>query len=895
MVRVRFAFLISQRMSRLGVGLVLVLLTATGAAQGEDAKRPRTDLYGDPLPPGAVMRLGTIRLRHRHAQIAFSKDGKQLISCDDGGKVLVWDVVTGKPLCDKRLPWAGEAPGSVFLETLSPDGTTATGLDNRAPDDEHALSICDLKTAKERGKLPYLSSGGFNLVPTFSPDGKLLAIPMVSGARQIFCWEIWAVASLKKRQTLTNPAYALRSIVAFSPDGKRLAGLTDYEDGSGIAGKLLADLLLWETTSGKLLAKREKLTGTYADSLVFSPDGKTLALGGQKDVVVRFFSADTLTEKSRLKEPTHGSLHRVNQLVFSPDGRRFSAVYGKWNSNAEFESSVLVWELDGAKEPRQLPAHGRMQVAFSPDGKRLVCNDSGKIRLYDAASGRPLSQPPPHDGIVRTMAVSPDGKRIASRDELGVLNLWDTTTGKGLRISARRDLDISAFAFSADGKYIVAIGRARTEENRFLLQTWAAADGKALQQVEAKGGQGWLYAAEFSLDGKRVMTVFAELGEWDLPPAHMVVWDLFSGKRLQERTYKLQVRPSTEAKYPPTRQAHAAFAPGGEQLSVWLGDRVGLKEVSTGSLLAKLPKAVRSPLIFSSDGRLLVARIAPVNEDDPVAKSVEERSLIEVASGQEIFHLHLKTSSKIAFTPNGRGVVVSDHKNVCVWDTATGDKLYQMAWPESIVKATDDDGTSYVPCIVALPGGRVAASMTEGDILVWDLEASTWPNRKPSREFGRKERESLWSDLVGNARKAHHAIHVLTTIPIPTITLFQERFLPVTDDPRIEKLLADLDSDAFEAREAATRELTRLHYRAEPLLRRALENKPSLEIRRRIEAILAKPRLPSAEDLRALRVIAVLERIGTPEARGLLAKLAGGAASPETRAAQQALQRLKYR
>ena len=83
MLDARSILFTSCRMSRLGVGLVFVLLTATGAARGEDAKKPRTDLYGDPLPPGAVARLGTIRLRHANAEVAFSKDGKHLISCDN--------------------------------------------------------------------------------------------------------------------------------------------------------------------------------------------------------------------------------------------------------------------------------------------------------------------------------------------------------------------------------------------------------------------------------------------------------------------------------------------------------------------------------------------------------------------------------------------------------------------------------------------------------------------------------------------------------------------------------------------------------------------------------------------------------------------------------------------
>ena len=83
--------------------------------------------------------------------------------------------------------------------------------------------------------------------------------------------------------------------------------------------------------------------------------------------------------------------------------------------------------------------------------------------------------------------------------------------------------------------------------------------------------------------------------------------------------------------------------------------------------------------------------------------------------------------------------------------------------------------------------------------------------------------------------------------------------------------------------------------RAEPMLGQALQNNPSLEMRRRIEAILAAPRRPQAGDLRNLRAIAVLERIGTPEARVILEKLGGGAPTAETRAAQAALRRLRRR
>ena len=115
------------------------------------------------------------------------------------------------------------------------------------------------------------------------------------------------------------------------------------------------------------------------------------------------------------------------------------------------------------------------------------------------------------------------------------------------------------------------------------------------------------------------------------------------------------------------------------------------------------------------------------------------------------------------------------------------------------------------------------------------------------------------------------------------------------DTDRVKNLLADLDSDSFEKRKLASRELARVRYRIETMLRWALEKNPSLEMRRRLEALLAEPKRPPTEALRALRAIAVLERIGTPEAWRFLEKLAGGEASPEKRAAKSALQRLQYR
>jgi hypothetical protein len=113
---------------------------------------------------------------------------------------------------------------------------------------------------------------------------------------------------------------------------------------------------------------------------------------------------------------------------------------------------------------------------------------------------------------------------------------------------------------------------------------------------------------------------------------------------------------------------------------------------------------------------------------------------------------------------------------------------------------------------------------------------------------------------------------------------------------RLVRLLADLDSAEFAVREAASQELEGLGTTVRPALRQALEARPSPEVRRRLERLLARPvwRPTSASDRRALRAVAVLERIGTTPARELLVQWGLGA--PEawlTREAQAAVGRMR--
>src|SRR5262249_43283764 len=190
--------------------------------------------------------------------------------------------------------------------------------------------------------------------------------------------------------------------------------------------------------------------------------------------------------------------------------------------------------------------------------------------------------------------------------------------------------------------------------------------------------------------------------------------------------------------------------------------------------------------------------------------------------------------------------------------------------------------------------------MQDGTLLVWDLAPETWPRGAAATKLDRKQLDRLWADLAGeDAARAHRAVGELTAAPGASAALLKEMLKPTAppDKDQVSMLIANLDSNKFADRDAASKGLTRLRDEIEPILQRALSQSPSPETSRRIQAILSASALvPTGESLRSLRAVAVLEHIATPEARQLLDKLAGGAPQARlTREAKATLERLERR
>jgi hypothetical protein len=242
----------------------------------------------------------------------------------------------------------------------------------------------------------------------------------------------------------------------------------------------------------------------------------------------------------------------------------------------------------------------------------------------------------------------------------------------------------------------------------------------------------------------------------------------------------------------------------------------------------------------------------------------------------------------LAFTPDGRTLAWSGHRDPAI-------HLLEVATGRERGRLTGHRGR--VETLTYSADGKVLISGSEDTTaLVWDLRG------RPGTPLTRADLDACWGDLAGaDAGRAYQAVRRLAAAPAEAVPYLGERLRPAAGDTRnLPRLIADLQSDQFAVRDRATKELKDLGEVAEPALRRALRGDPSLEARRRIEALLElrdrETSEPPPEKLRALRAIEILEWAGTADAQEVLRRLGRG--QPEvrlTRAARAALDRLAKR
>ncbi len=832
--------------------LCLAISAAATAPADDQAKAPergprRADLLGDPLPEGAVARLGTLRFRHESPieAIAFSPDGK-IVATGHSPIARLWDVATGKEL--RRLQ-GFHGRGLVF----SPDGKTLAGGGSRD------VRLWDVTT----GEVVRLYQGPKYPITALalSPDGRVLAATAPTGipGNGTHYWDIhlWGAATGKELRRWSDGITRISSL-AFSPDSKTLA-----------CGGENRHLRFWDVSSGKELSPFSALIA--GESLAFSPDGKLLAAVGSTPGASHC-SVSLWELATRRRLPQFGEDARFGfSLAFSPDGKTLGV--------SGFDGILRLWEVATGKFLRELGglppgvSRGgyRYPLAFSPRGKTVASSAfySNVLSLWDTETGQQHSDLAGHDAPVEDIVTSPDGKTVASRGQFDTtVRLWDAGTGQQRHVLRGHDARVGSLAFAPDGQTLVT--SAWNEDFRL----WDVATGKTLRQIKPAGSMPFTRLA-ISPDGRTLAGGTSQ--------GIVSTWDLATGSPL----LRFLAHPpliSSEGEFEDyVEVATLLFSPDSRMLvsgSYALSFHVWSRE--TGRLLRVFHESGSriggASLAFSADGRTLTAL------------GRGEKSFVwELASGKKRHEfrtppIHAGSPGFSAISADARTLAICGYPydTIGVWDLFDGKPLGQLKTRLADGHAGGVTGLAFLG-----RGRRMITASGDTTMLLWEEIAGKQHESAPDRGLSAERLAALWPALAdADAGQAYEAMRALMASPRQTVALFQEQLRPVPPVPRerVVQLIARLDDDRFAVREQATRELAGLSSLAETELKKVQASPPSLEVRVRVGHLLGRLTAPdfTSEELRVLRALEVLEQIGPldhagPQARGVLQRMAGGA------------------
>lgn len=503
---------------------------------------------------------------------------------------------------------------------------------------------------------------------------------------------------------------------------------------------------------------------------------------------------------------------------------------------------------------------------MSPQPRRFSDSLVLFLLLVPAAQGEPSPVRVKQGDTISAIAFSPDGKTLVSASWDRTVRLWDVATGKEMRAFIGHQAQVECVAFSPDGKQIASAGWDRT------LRLWDVATGKEIRQIgEHPDG---ILAIAFSPDGQ---TLASGNQDQKNQSGTLHLWDVATGHRVHRLLGHLGPVSAI------------AFAPDGKTLvSGGIDQTLRFWDVASGKEQRRIERLGGQQnwvfsLAFSPDGRLLAAGSA-----DKLVRLWETTGLKELRR----YSAHQDKVRSVAFSPDGRTLMSgSIDRTIRLWELASGKERGLIQPHRGGVRA-----------VAFSPDGRtIASGSSDSTVLIGD-GCVILNDGKPSKaELTADELNQLWMDLASeDAVKAQRAMAGLAASK-QSVPFLQGRLQQVSgaDNKHIAELIADLDHDDFAIRERATTELAKIVDQAALQLRRVLEGSPSAELRRRVEQLLQKVEgrvVQSADRLRMIRTLELLERLGTMEVRCVFETLVQKGSDPWLgQEAKAALERLTKR
>jgi WD40 repeat protein/serine/threonine protein kinase len=567
----------------------------------------------------------------------LSRDRNRVALLETDASVQVWDVLkherSGAPL---RLPTL------ISMSVFSQDSRTIAIASNDGTvgvwsGETYQTNVPPFKLAKEVTRLD------------FSPDGSILA---TAWGGWITLWDTRTWAEVREFEASDHQVL----YIEFSADGRRLV-TTAYD----------RPVRIWEVASGQPIGQPIEGEGPFV-FFHLSPDGKRLATRAQSGVV-RLWDAFT---GQPISEPMEHAAS-VNDLRFDP--------HGQFIVTASQDRTVQVWEVQTG-QPRALvlkTTDSFPSACFSKDGRWVVRTSDQRAEVFDVQTGERIGQPMVQSSQIYRLALSPDGKKVATAGWDLSGRVWDLRTGEPLTPPLLHRWRIYAVAFSPNGHLVATASEDHT------ARLWNAVTGQPMGPPLQHDGQ--VLDVHFSPDSRALLTASTD--------GTARLWSTDKGEPLWPE---------------PLRQVDivwtAEFSPDGRRIVTASAD----KSAVVWDAQSRLP--LTPPMMherdvncarFSPDGKWVLtcsndgtARVWDAGTGDPVSQPMRHKG--KLAHGE--------------FSPDGRLVFTGSQDGVArLWDARTG---YPVSEPLQHAGA--------ITCIQFSPDGRHCLSIASADALrLWEV------------------------------------------------------------------------------------------------------------------------------------------------------------------------------
>lgn len=676
--------------------LLIHLLFCCAATYAEN----RTDVYGDPLPENALVRMGTVRYRHPgwYKRIDFLSDNRTIVIGTQDNTIRFWDARSGKQVREVDV-----APMRVQAFSVTPDGSAVAIVKGfyleLSREYNIELLIEDAKSGETLNRIRWIEGlqDGTCAVDV-SPRGDVVAVGSRSGKVKILNRETGM--ELKSVEIVRGEIDGM----SFSPSGHQIM----------VAGRREVKQWNWQTDDEPIALSDLPRGGQF---VAYLNDGNEVLVGSSDRNAATIHGTDS----GKIIRTLQGENSRYYRegLGISADGKTAAIPGNKAIEIFDLSTGKLLRTFDcGSVDPRG--------AAYSRDGKLLTAIGSESIiYVWDLATGENLTEEfVGHVESAYELLFTPHGKQVVSGSLDGLIQVWEAATGRHLR-TLKHDSGkwVSALDISSDGKQLLSCSLDDS------VRLWDFESGTEVFKLFGHG-----------TSGGNQMTLARFVGENRICTFGMDLWlrfyDRTTGKLLVEhpiRPKSLNVKDFDDGEPKLDRDdgfgrgmqlGRAAIVPDGSRLLVSDSDQILIFDTETGKELRAINFGAARDFAISADGKRIASAIMVRADNGRRVAPKDQRSILQIhdfESGKVLLEQEIRGSAgQVEFSPDGRLIVAQLYGESpsgatqwsAIFDASSGEQT-------AIIDSIDQRSSKFVfsPDLRHLVG-----SYEDTSILVWDVD-----------------------------------------------------------------------------------------------------------------------------------------------------------------------------